>query len=37
MRLKLSGLFLGETAVALPSAPPREGRSLAPTCTPPAA
>jgi len=37
MRLKLSGLFLKESAVASPGAPPWGGRSLAPARTPPAA
>jgi len=37
MRLKLSGLFLKESAVASPGGPPRMGRSLAPARTPPAA
>jgi len=37
MRLKLSGLFLRESAAHSPGAPPRGGRSLAPARTSPAA
>ncbi len=37
LRLKLSGLLLRESAVALPGALPRGGRSLAPARTLPAA
>jgi hypothetical protein len=37
MRLKLSGLFLKESAVASPGGRRGAGRSLAPARTPPAA